>query len=132
MSILAIDYGTKRVGLALAASPVDLPLPYKVITNQGEAALLSELKKIFAEEQVKEIVVGWPLTEAGAPGRMAAAVEQLVNSLREQLSIKVATIDERYTSRLADELSRKQGVARDLGAAMIILEDYLKSKDRTQ
>ena len=127
MSILGIDYGVKRVGLALAASPIDLPLPYKVIANKGEAALLAELKKIVEEERVSEAVVGWPLTESGELGREAAAVRRLVVSLRDQLSIKVETLDERYSSRLADQMSQEQGVPRDVGAAMIILDDYLKS-----
>lgn len=130
MSILGIDYGAKRVGLALAASRLDLSLPFKVIVNQGEAALIAELKKIVDDELVSEIVVGKPLTESGALGYQAVETLKFVELLKNNLKVKVETMDERYSSRLADQLSQEQGVQRDVGAAMIILEDYLRREVR--
>ena len=127
MAILGIDYGEKRVGLALAESPIDLPLPYKMIENKDESALLNEIKTIVEDEFVTEIVVGLPIKESGEPGTGAAEISKFVEHLKERFKeTKVMTIDERYTSRLADSLSLEQGVQRDVGSAMIILDDYLK------
>lgn len=122
--ILAIDYGEKRIGLAIADEENKIPLPFKILENKSEEFVLSELKKIILEKKIGQFVVGLPFSLSGKEGRKAGEVREFIKKLQ-TLGIPIKIIDERFSSRLADALGGEDSKNRDIGAAMVILEDYL-------
>jgi putative Holliday junction resolvase len=120
---LGIDWGEKRIGLAVANNENNIATPFKTIEN------ISELLKIIKEEEINELVIGLPKKMSGAEAdniKFVKFVEILKEKLLEQ-KIKINFIDERLSSVQADTLTvksiKQQG--RDSLSAMIILQAYL-------
>ena len=130
--IVAVDYGTKRVGVALADPLRLFAQPYGTF-SQDEA--VARLRTLHAEQGLAVVVVGWPLTEAGEEGAATQRVQQYINRLRKALpGVALVKWDERYTSELAKERLKEAGGRQkrradkgrvDAAAAGIILEEYL-------
>ncbi len=125
MNILGIDYGEKRIGLALADFEIKIATPYKVLENKGVKFIVDELKKICAIEDVGEIVVGLPISLSGALGAEAKKVLKFVGFLKRKIKMPVKIEDERLTSKMISGLAKDQKVERDAAAAMLILQSYL-------
>jgi putative Holliday junction resolvase len=134
--VVAVDYGTRRVGLALADPLRVIAQPYG--TYAPEAAL-QVLQRLHAEEGIETLVIGWPLTEAGTEGEATRRVERFIRRLRRLLpGVQIVRWDERYTSELAKERLREVGGPRkkrrdkgriDQMAAVIILQEYLEQQE---
>jgi len=126
---LGIDYGDQRVGLALAEEG-SIALPYKILQNNSQVALIADIKKIISEEDISQIVVGLPHSLSGQTNARLQITEKFVDDLRGQLDISVATVDEQLTSVLFE----RQGVRKDLDkyAAAAILETYLNQQSSGQ
>ena len=130
--ILGIDYGTKRVGIAVTD-------PLQIIVNGLDTVPTDEifdyLKKYMEEEEVECIVVGEPMHEDGSPAQIAHLVVGFIRKLKELFpEIKVDTQDERFTSKDAKEIILLSGVKKkkrrdkllvDKISAVLILQDYL-------
>ena len=128
----AVDYGTKRVGLA-TADPLHLfAQPYGTFSPDQAVEVLRTLR---AESGLEVLVVGWPLTLAGEEGEMTERVQEFINRLRRALpDVQVVKWDERFTSEMAKEAIHAAGTSRrarrdkgriDAAAAAILLQDYL-------
>lgn len=133
--ILAIDYGQKRVGLAvtdilqITANGLDT-------VNSGE--IFAYLKNYCAQEDVVCFVVGWPLNLKGEPAQSMRFVEPFVKALgRKFPDIKIELVDERFTSKMAEQAILMGGVKKkdrhnkgliDKVSATIILQYYLDSR----
>ena len=119
---IGIDWGEKRIGLALADEETCIALPFKTVGS------LDELLMVIKEEEIDEIVLGSPKKMSGE-----AANNPLWLNFVEQLKAKggkpVNFLDERLSSLAADALSgeKKDKAERDEIAATIILQDYLDS-----
>jgi putative holliday junction resolvase len=128
--VVAVDYGTKRVGVALADPLRLFAQPFGTFSQQ-EA--VERLRHLHATDGVAVVVIGWPLTEEGAEGAATARVQQYANRLRNALpGVEIVKWDERYTSELArrqlKEAGRRRAPGRlDAAAAGIILQEYLDS-----
>lgn len=128
---LAIDYGLKRIGIAIGDSQSRLALPYKIIENKNKNFILSELKNIITDEQIDKIVIGMPYGLAGKKedNPMMKKIKLFSNFLKDNLGIGIISEDERYTSRLADNLLKGgKNKKRDDVAASLILQSYLDNK----
>lgn len=126
-SILGVDYGDKRIGLALASSVARLAVPYGVITA---ADRLEGLTAVVQREKVGLIVIGWPRNMQGEKTVQTANVERFANDLRGATGIPVVLQDEALTSQKAEaelRARRKPYEKSDIDAlsAAYILEDYL-------
>ena len=134
--LLAVDLGTRRVGLALSdeleiiASPL-CTLPYKTVNR-----LIDELTGIIRDKNVDTVVVGLPLREDGSEGEGCVRSREFAGRL-EGLGVKTVLWDERYTSLRAEKLLREAGFNRkkaknkvDRIAASYILEDYMARTQR--
>lgn len=121
--ILGIDYGDKRVGLALAALD-SIAAPYLILANKSFDFLLAELKKIIIAENIEIVVVGLPHSLSGVANERLLLTEKFIDQLRQNLKVKVFTVDEQYTSKLYSQ----QGVKKDLDkyAATAILDTWLE------
>ena len=133
--ILAIDFGTKRIGLALSDPLGFTAQGLETLTVQSKQKTLDHLTKLCADLGVDEIVVGMPINMNGTFGPKAQETTGWVEKLREAVKIPVKTWDERLTSREADRLMIETGLSRkrqkqesDRMAATIILQNYLESK----
>ena len=129
--VVGVDFGTKRVGMALADPLGLVAQPHGTFSQQGA---VEELQRIHGREGLAVIVMGWPLTEAGEEGPSTERVQEYINRLRNAMpGVDIVKWDERYTSELAKEhlkkagrsLSREHKGRVDAAAAAIILQEYL-------
>lgn len=139
---LGIDYGRRRVGLALSDAAGMLARPWKSISVQpGRAAdaLVAEISALRAEDDgLHVIVLGLPRRLSGEPNEQTRAVEALAGRLREAAGdVPIVLQDERLTSREAESLLavrekdwRKRKLRLDAAAAAVILQDYLDGQAR--
>ena len=135
---LAIDYGERRVGLALSDELGIIASGIGTVDN--DPSLLSRLLSLLAERGVARIVIGLPLSLKGTEGDIARAVRVFAEQLGAAASLPVQLIDERFTSSLAEQTIRDMGVGkkkrRDKGkideiAAVILLQGFLDSEHNT-
>ncbi|MBF8437597.1 Holliday junction resolvase RuvX [Halanaerobiaceae bacterium Z-7014] len=135
MRVLAIDYGQKRVGLAISDRLGITAQPYKTIINESREELIEELAEIIKKNDITEVVIGLPLHMNGTEGERAEKSRILATELEDALNISVFLQDERLSSAevekvmLAGDLSRaKRRAKRDKLAASIILRTYLANR----
>jgi putative Holliday junction resolvase len=128
--VLGIDYGTRRIGLALSDIGQTLASPMAVV--YGEPALYRELERLFAEESVERIVVGLPLNMNGTLGPKAKEAIAFKERLERRFGIPVDTSDERLSTVQAEDALREAGLSFakraeriDKVAAQILLQTYL-------
>lgn len=131
MNYLGIDWGEKRIGLAVASDDVSLATPYSVVGN------IDEIKEVVNAEEVECIVVGKPVKMSGSSVGMTKGFVTFIDELKEKIHLPIELIDERLTSKAADSLAinggkgkltkkkRKTSADRDAVAAMLILQSYL-------
>ena len=133
---LAIDYGEKRVGIAIT-DPLKM-FAYPLVTIKNDKNFWSELNKIFAEYEIEIIVLGYPLKENGEHSKSTEMVEKFYDKLVKKTSIVIEYFDERYSSMIAKEKilqsvsSRKKRRDKSLidkNAAAVILNDFMQSKN---
>ena len=125
MKVLGLDYGLARTGVAVSDPTGTVARPLAVVERAATTAGLARLAALAREEGVERVVVGLPLTLAGAHGEQAAETERFVTALRRALECPVDTFDERFTTRLA-EASPGAGAQEDARAAAHLLETYLE------
>jgi putative Holliday junction resolvase len=132
--ILAIDYGSRRVGVAISDPMSIIALGLPTLENNRE--LFKQLQKIVSDHAVIRIVVGMPFNLHGEKGAKAQEVEEFIERLRAEIGIPVITWDERFTSKLAQGAIRELGTKRmkrrtkgavDKMASMLLLQSYLDS-----
>lgn len=127
MNILAVDYGTKFIGLAMAEDKVRISTPYGILENKEES-LFAELRKIIEREKVGKIVIGRPLALSGRETQQTGKTDFFIEKTREEIKLPVIVVDERLTSRMADKLLAGDKRENHAVAASIILQDYLERK----
>ncbi len=128
--VLAIDYGTSRVGIAVSDEAGEHSFPRPAVANTGRAAVIAALRDLIQQEGAATIVVGLPLTMRGERGPQAASVERFAAELGRAVAVRVVFEDERLTTALA---SRFRGATADADsvAAAAILETYLERTRRS-
>jgi putative Holliday junction resolvase len=135
MRVLAIDHGTRRIGLALSDELQIIAQPLEFVPAQPPDAVLERLKSLLQEKDVGLILVGLPRNLDGSEGPAAQAVRAFVAWLKEAVTVPVQTWDERLTSVQANRLLIQGGVRRaqrkekvDQMAAAILLQSYLDTR----
>lgn len=130
-NVLALDFGGKRVGMAVANTSVKVPrlLPTLIVDD----SLDDQIRDIVTYEGVDTIVVGYPRNLSGEPTAQSATVEAFVSTLKDLVDIPVVVQDESLTSIRAEEILRERGKPYakadiDAEAAALILQDYLESQ----
>lgn len=128
--VLAIDYGRRRIGLAISDALGLTARPLATLERKGQARDFAQLREIVREHQVKRIVVGHPLRMDGTPGDMADEAERFARRVERALELPVELVDERLTSWAADDWlaahpEMGRGRTNDEIAAAILLEEYL-------
>lgn len=131
--ILAIDYGEKRIGLAVT-DPLNI-FAYPLVTLENNKNLWLELEKIIRDYHVKKIILGNPLKESGAESRIFPLIKKFKEEIEKKFQLPVELVDERYSSLIAkkriiesvpSKKKRKEKGLLDKNSAAVLLEDYLK------
>jgi putative Holliday junction resolvase len=135
--ILAVDPGSRRVGLALSDEARLLASPLRTLEAEPAATLSERLAAVVREVGAVELVVGLPRNLDGSSGVAAAAARSLVDELKRSTRLPVSLQDERLSSVAAERHLVGQGVRRDRRkglvdqlAATLILESFLERKRR--
>lgn len=134
-SVIAIDFGLKRVGIAVSDPSRIFAFPSAVLENKGIEQLIKDISDIVLEKEADLILVGMPYNMPSVKelkGEMAIKVESFIAKLKEKLSVQIEVIDERLSSFMAEENLKEAGVSSkkykklvDAEAARIMLEEYL-------
>ncbi len=132
-AVLGIDYGSKRMGLAVSDLSCTIATPYKILYRREISADMAELRKIMAEKEIGAVVMGLPLQMNGEEGEIAAEVRKFAAILEENFKFPVLLWDERLSSSAMEnflikevDLSRKKRAkVLDASAAAYILQGAL-------
>ena len=100
---MALDYGAARTGVAVSDPTGTLARPVGVVERAATEAGLAALRDLVRAEEAERVVVGMPLTLRGDRGEQARETERFVASLRAVLDVPVETVDERFTTTLAEQ-----------------------------
>jgi putative Holliday junction resolvase len=132
MRILALDHGTRRIGVALSDELKLIAQPLEYIPAEPFAGFLARLKELLHDKEVEMILVGLPRNMDGSYGPAALKVQEFVAALKSAVAVPIQTWDERLTSVMANRLlvegqvrreKRKEKV--DKMAAAILLQSFL-------
>ena len=132
---MAIDYGEKRIGIALSDPLSTFAYPYTTIQNSS--SLISDLSKIIAEKNIVKVILGQPSLIFKSSLKISEKVQKLRAEIETKLKVEVLLWDEEYSSIIAKEKviesvtkksKRKDKGLVDKQAAAIILQEYLDSK----
>lgn len=128
MTILGIDYGSAKVGLAVGDSDTKLAFPFRTISNTSRVDLLQAIENVITEENIKQLVVGEPLAAHTSNPLFEAsrgATQEFAKQLESATSLPVFLVDERFTTEQAKQLQKSGSEASDHElAAMLILQTY--------
>jgi putative Holliday junction resolvase len=129
---LAIDYGEKRVGLALSDPTFTIAQSLDTILYKSRKKLIVELKEIISRHNIKKIILGLPLTMKGSDSEKTVEVREFGAELEGQIDIPLVLFDERLTSIQAQQIIRQFGkkpskhrAKIDQFAARTLLQTYL-------
>ena len=132
MRILALDPGSKRVGVAISDETKTIARPLETISAEPFAALLARLKQLFVEKEIDLVLVGLPRNMNGSYGPAAQKAEAFAAALKGAITTPVKMWDERLTTVQAHKIMAQGGVRRgrrkekaDNMAAAILLQSYL-------
>ena len=144
MRFLGVDYGTKRIGLAISDESGVLAFPKEIITNDSK--VFQKLGKVIREENVSEIIVGESTNFSGAANRVSAQIEFFISGLKDKFHLPVRKQKEFLTSVEARKSYNGKGIKNntqahskmkqsktgkvDASAAALILQRYLDRRSK--
>lgn len=137
--VLAIDPGKKRVGLAVSDPFGNFSVALDTLSNYEGKDLVPELSAICKQYDVQNIVVGLPVNLKGEESIAAQSVRALGETLGAALKLPIEYMDERMTSKIAEQSLREMGIQSsrhrktgiiDQAAAMRLLQDYLDRRNK--
>ena len=131
--ILSIDYGTKRVGIAISDPLSMFAIPLITINNDNKFWI--NFLKLFTEYKIETVLLGYPLKESGEKSSSTLMIEEFYEELKTKINQQIIFCDERYSSSIAQERiissvtskkkRRDKGLI-DKNAAAVFLEEYLR------
>ncbi len=139
--MLGIDYGGRRIGLALSDPTATLATPWRTVPRPSSDSetlqlIVEEIHRLAAEsEGLDVVVIGWPRRLDGRPTPQTPLVEALARALEARVDVRVVLQDERLSSREAESRLavrerdwRRRKLKLDAAAAAVILQDYLDAQ----
>ena len=132
MRILALDHGTRRIGVAVSDELQVIATPLEYIPTEPFADFLTRLKEIIREKEIELIIIGMPRNMDGSYGPAALKVQTFAAVLKDAITIPIKPLDERLTTVQAQRFLIQGNVRRDQRkekvdktAAAILLQSYL-------
>ena len=134
MRILALDHGTKRIGVAVSDELKMIATPLEYIAADPFEAFLARLKEIIRDKEVELLLIGMPRNMDGSYGPAALKAQEFAAAIKAKIIVPIQTWDERLTTAQAQRFLIEGGVRRkdrkekvDKTAAAILLQSYLDS-----
>jgi putative Holliday junction resolvase len=127
VKILGIDYGEKRIGLAISDESLTLARELDILSPKE---FWDQIHQLVQEHQISTIVIGWPLNMSGEETKKTLEVKDFKEKLEKLIEIKVEIMDERLSSQMAEKISGRKTDLDSL-AAQILLQNYL-DKNKTK
>ena len=135
MKILGIDWGTKRIGIAISNMSAKIAFPRPYIKNNKKA--IEEIMTIISKENIKLVLVGIPLMENGGESDSTFDATKFFEKIKNKAKIDVQQFDERYTTRIAENVLESFGMKwqksreiKDSISAVIMLQGYIDGQDQ--
>ena len=122
-TLMAFDYGTRRVGVAIGNTMTKAGQALQVITAPSSDALFQEIASLLKEWQPDQLIVGRPVHPDGSPHEMTAKAVRFGNQLHGRFHLPVDWVDERYTSVILEGDPQMRDNL-DARSAALILEQY--------
>jgi len=133
--ILAVDYGEKRIGLAVSDELGITASPLMTLVRRSDDETVRQIAQLASKLRVTQIVVGLPRRTDAQEGEMERKVKAFTEKLRQAISVPVVLFDERFTTRIAEQVlleadlsRRKRKQVRDRLAAVILLQSFLEAQ----
>lgn len=130
--IIGIDYGERRMGVAVCDEAGLIAMPFAVVRVQNDKEAVEQVARICREVGAERCVVGMPYSLSGVKGASALKVEAFIELLKPTIGVPVESWDERFTTTIADRSlqeasfsEKKRRTIRDKVAAQILLQSYL-------
>ena len=137
MRILALDVGTRKIGIAISDALGITAQPHETLITKSKKADFQRIREIVHNIGVSKIIVGLPLNMNGTPGLRAKEIYSFAEKLKEEIKIPVQLWDERLSTLEANRIllqadmsRRKRKKLDDKIAAQLILQSYLDSHDK--
>lgn len=135
MRILALDHGTRRIGVAVSDELQVIATPLEYIPTEPFADFLTRLKEIIREKEIELIIIGMPRNMDGSYGPAALKVQTFAAVLKDAITIPIKPLDERLTTVQAQRFLIQGNVRRDKRkekvdktAAALLLQSHLDSR----
>lgn len=132
---LAVDYGEKRIGLAVSDELGITASPLMTLVRRSDDETVRQIAQLASKLRVTQIVVGLPRRTDAQEGEMERKVKAFAEKLRQEVSVPVVLFDERFTTRIAEQVlleadlsRRKRKQVRDRLAAVILLQSFLEAQ----
>lgn len=122
---MGIDFGSKKIGVALSDESGVMAFPHSVILNDGQ--YLKTLEKIIADRNVREIVIGHSLNLDGSPNKIQSSIEECIMDLTLSTGLPIHLEPEQYSSQEAARITGKNQQV-DASAAAIILNSFIEKQ----
>ena len=142
MRVLGIDYGMKRIGLAISDPTETIATPLDtLLRRQGKRPPVSKIKSIAIEQGAKHLVIGLPLNPEGNETEWCEEVRAFGAQLEKRINLQISFVDERMTSARAERIIRSIGLPKtkredkgriDAAAAQLILQNWLDLRNPTK
>jgi putative Holliday junction resolvase len=133
--ILAVDYGEKRIGLAISDELCITASPLMTLTRRNDDETVRQIAQLASKLRVAQIVIGLPRRTDAQEGEVERRVKAFAEKLRQRVSVPVVLFDERFTTRVAEQVlleadlsRRKRKQVRDRLAAVILLQSFLEAQ----
>ena len=126
MKILGIDYGEKRIGLAISDESQTFARELAILSPKD---FWQQLNQLIADEQISKVVIGWPLNMSGQETKKTLEVKNFKAELESKTGLPVEVVDERLSSKMAESIGGKENI--DSLAAQILLQNFL-DKNQTK
>ncbi len=131
MRVLGVDYGDRRIGLAISDGEEKLASRFLTVENRSLENTIEEIRNIIAKENIKKIIVGLPMG-LKMESEQTRKTRLFIKELKQKINLPIIEANEVFTSKMAEENLLNAGAKReeiksiiDQEAARIILQDYL-------
>ena len=135
MTVLGIDYGRQKIGLAVSDSQASFALPLDILRGLSQKEAVEKIKSYCQEREVGKIVIGIPFFNENhnQVSDLGKDIQKFIDLLSVKIKLEIIKVDERYSTKLAGTLYQQTGKKNtgndDDLSAMVILQSYLDSQN---
>ena len=134
MKLLGLDWGSKRIGIAISTNSTGIALPLRTLSRTSWTNDVSTIKNIIETHNVSMIIIGLPLLLSGKLGQQALDIKNAVTNLQTEIEIPINLFDERLTSQQSYKILKETQTKNskidekiDEVSACLILQSYIDS-----